>query len=61
MEFRGGKMTVEQITAILTMVKDNRQERLKSIVIDSPEVLGSVSPSLIQEARVNKILEYKNV
>ena len=55
-DFWSGKMTAEQITAILTMLKDNRQERLKKLEIIGPEVGGGVSPTLLQEARLNNAL-----
>ena len=52
-DFWSGKMTLPQITAILNMLKDNRQGSLKKIEIIGPEVGGSVSPTLLQEARLN--------
>ena len=48
---RIGSMTADQITAVLTMVKENQQGRLTVI-----EIYGtgrSVSPTLLQEARMN--------
>ena len=50
-------MTVEQITAVLTMVKEKQHGRLQRFGIGIG--LGSVSPSLIQEASLNKILKFK--
>ena len=48
------KMTVPQITAILTMLKENKQGGLEDVVIMGPSILGgSVSPTLLQEARLN--------
>ena len=55
-DFWSGKMTAEQITAILTMLKENRQERLKKLEIIGPEVGGGVSSTLLQEARLNNTL-----
>ena len=50
-DFRSGKMTGQQITAVLTMVNERRQGRLKKLEIIGPEVAGFVSPALLQEAR----------
>ena len=46
------RMTVEQITAVLTMVKENRQGRLKTVKIHQDAIV-SVSPVLIREAKMN--------
>ena len=46
------RMTVEQITAVLTMVKENRQGRLKTVKIYQDAIV-SVSPVLIREAMMN--------
>ena len=51
-----GTMTVEQITAVLTMVKEKQHGRLQRFGIGID--LGSVSPSLVEEASFNKILEF---
>ena len=59
-EFFLGKMTVEQATAILTMVKENRLGRIKNIKIFSVLGMRSVSPSLLQEARLNAKLEWQD-
>ena len=49
-EFWRGKMTMDQINAILTMLKGNQQGRLKYVVIYRPSILGgSVSPALLQQ------------
>ena len=49
-----GKMNSPQMNGILTLVKDNRQGRLKDVVIEpSVGVAGSVSRTLIEEARMN--------
>ena len=49
--FYSSRMTVEQITAILTMLKNNQQGRLKHIeIISLPDF---VSPTLLQQARLN--------
>ena len=55
-DFWSGKMTAEQITAILTMLKENRQERLKKLEIIGPDFGGALSPTLLQEAKLNNIL-----
>ena len=52
-EFWGGRMTAEQINAILTMLGGNMQGRLKEIKIVCPRVAGSVSQTLLQQARLN--------
>ena len=46
-------MTKEQLTAILTMAKENRLGRMKYIVIYHVAGMSSVSPSLLREARLN--------
>ena len=52
--FWNGMMTVDQINRILAMLKGNQQGRLKEVVIYRPSILGgSVSPTLLQEARLN--------
>ena len=51
-EFFYARMTVEQITAVHTMVKENRQGRLKTVKIHQDGIV-SVSPVLIREARMN--------
>ena len=57
-EFWPGKMTMDQINAILTMLKGNQQGKLKYVVIDRPSILGgSVSPTLLRQARLNTSLE----
>ena len=49
-----GKMTADQITAILTMLKGNQKGRLKYVQIFRPSIFGgSVSPTLLQEAKLN--------
>ena len=57
-EFWRGKMTGEQLTAILTLAKENRLGRIKIIRINRVAGMGSVSPSLLQEARLNSKLEW---
>ena len=57
MNIKDVRMTVEQITAVLTMVKEKQHGRLQRFGIGIG--LGSVSPSLIQEASLNKILKFK--
>ena len=59
-QFLDGWMTVEQATAILTMVKENRLGRIKNIKIFSVLGMRSVSPSLLQEARLNAKLEWQD-
>lgn len=49
----GGVMTADQVTTILTMLKENQQGRLKDIWIDGPRFDGSVSPALLQQAKLN--------
>ena len=49
----GGTVSAKQINAILTMVKDNRQGRLKDLVIFRPDVVGTVTPTLLQQASMN--------
>ena len=51
-----GRMTAEQATAILTMVKENKLGRIKNIKIFRVPGISSVSPSLLQEARLNSAL-----
>ena len=52
--FRYGKMTADQITSILNMLKENQKGRLKYVQIFRPSILGgSVSPSLRQQAKLN--------
>ena len=46
-----GRMTAEQLTAILTMAKEDRLGRIKNIKISFVAGRSSVSPSLLQEAR----------
>ena len=55
-EFVRDRMTAEQITAILTMLKENRQERLENIWICRPSFAGSVSQTLLEEARLNQTI-----
>ena len=55
-EFFLGKMTVEQATAILTMAKENKLGKIKKIRIFHVNGISSVSPSLLQEARLNSAL-----
>ena len=57
-EFFGGRMTEEQATAILTLAKEERLGRIKTITIDSVAGMESVSPALLQEARLNDKLEW---
>ena len=56
--FKGGTMTGEQATAILNIAKENRLGRIKNIRINRVAGMGSVSPSLLQEARLNSKLEW---
>ena len=49
----GGTVSAKQINAILTMVKDNRQGRLKDLVIFRPDVVGTVTLTLLQQASMN--------
>ena len=58
--FRWGMMTGEQASAILTLAKENRLGKIKRIMIDNVSHMNSVSPSLLQQARFNKKLEWKN-
>ena len=58
-EFFYARMTVEQITAVRTMVKENRQGRLKNVKIYFSSV--SVSPVLIREARMNHAVKIELV
>ena len=55
-EFVRDRMTAEQITAILTMLKENRQGRLKNIWICRPSFAGTVSQTLLQEAWLNQTM-----
>ena len=52
-EFGGGRMTAEQAIAILTIVKERRLGKIKKIMIKSVEGMRSVTPSLLQEAKLN--------
>ena len=53
--FWGGKMTDEQLTAILIMVKEELG-RIKRITIDWVFGMSSVSHSLLLEAKSNRAL-----
>ena len=58
-QFRGGHMTVEQATSILTMIKERRLGKIKKIVMGSIiRDITSVSPSLLQEAKLNPALTW---
>ena len=57
-EFRGGLMTAEQLTAILTIVKERRLGRIKRISINSVDGMRDVSYSLIKEAKLNQKLAW---
>ena len=56
--FRRGVMTVEQLTTILTLAKEERLGRIKRIEIHSVGGMGSVSSSLIRKAKLNSKLEW---
>ena len=61
-EFWRGEMTVDQITAILIMLKRNQLGRLKDVVIAYPSILGgTVSLSLLQEATQNTSVNITSV
>ena len=57
-EFWWGKMTREQTTAILTLAKERRLGKIKNIRIYHVDGMRSVSPSLLQEARLNAKLKW---
>ena len=57
-QFVDGRMTEEQATAILTLAKEERLGKIKNISIYRVADMESVSPSLLQEARVNAKLEW---
>ena len=51
-EFAYSSVTADQANAILSMVSEGRQGRLKYIEIDCPAVYGgTISPDLLQSAR----------
>ena len=52
------RLTAEQFTAILTMVKENRLGRLQRITIWDCHIEGQVSPALLEEAKQYKALDY---
>ena len=56
--FQYGKMTREQLTAILSLAKENGLGRIKTIVIQRVDGMSSVSPSLLQQARQNIKLKW---
>ena len=56
--FSQGRMTGEQVTAILTLAKEDRLGRIKRIRIKWVAGMRSVSSSLIKEARLNNKLEW---
>ena len=58
-DFDGGEMTVEQLTAILLMAKERRLGRIKRFQIVDVIGMSSVSPSLLQAAQLNDALEWK--
>ena len=57
-KFLYGRMTEEQVTAILTLAKEERLGKIKSIRISRVYGMGSVSHSLLQEARLNAKLKW---
>ena len=56
--FGWGRMTTEQITAILTMVKERRLGRIKTIKIFGVAGMRFVSTSLLQEAKIDSTLKW---
>ena len=57
-DFCGTDLTTEQMNAVLTMVVEARQGRLKSIYIYCPDVLDTVSQDLVQAAmKAEELLE----
>ena len=58
-EFRWGEMTAEQVSAILTLVKENRLGRIKKIKIIGVNYEGPVSPALLHEAKLNSALVWR--
>ena len=57
-ELQLGRMTGEQATVILTLAKEERLGRIKTIKIYQIRGMRSVSPALIQEARLNAKLKW---
>lgn len=57
-KFSWGKMTAEQATAVLTMVKEGRLGRIKKLGFCDVRGMRSVSPSLLQQAKLNGALEW---
>ena len=49
--FQWVTFTAEQLNAILSMVSEGRQGNLKTIIIYSPDVQGTVCQELLQAAR----------
>ena len=58
-DFGGGEMTEEQLTAILLMAKERKLGRIKRFQIRNVIGMSSVSPSLLQAAQLNDALEWK--
>ena len=56
--FFGTRMTAEQATAILTMIKENRIGKLQKIRNEVPMIEGPVPSTLLQEAKQNNALEF---
>ena len=50
MRFEGAKLTTDQLTAILVMVREGRQGKLKTLWIEYSDVIGEISPDLLQSA-----------
>ena len=57
-QFRQGWMTVEQLTTILTLAKEERLGRIRRIRIQYVGGMRSVSSALIQEARLSNKLQW---
>ena len=45
------KLTADQINAMLSMISEGRQGRLNTLFIDHPDVIGTISPTLLQTAK----------
>ena len=56
-EFWRGEMTGEQLTAIHILAKEDRLDRIKIIRISRVAGMSIVSPSLLQEAKLNTKLK----
>ena len=52
-EIFAGRMTVNQITEILLMLRGNQQKKLKNIRIFNPILNGSVSPTIHQDTNLH--------